>query len=42
MKIPFTVKFRAGWNDEEIVCVELARMAEDLRTCGGRAPRPHP
>ena len=29
--IPFTVKFRAGWNDEEIVCVELARMAED---CG--------
>ncbi len=29
--IPFTVKFRAGWNDEEIVCVELARMAE---SCG--------
>jgi nifR3 family TIM-barrel protein len=29
--LPFTVKFRAGWNDEEIVCVELARMAED---CG--------
>jgi tRNA-dihydrouridine synthase B len=29
--IPFTVKFRAGWNDQEIVCVELARMAED---CG--------
>jgi len=29
--IPFTVKFRAGWNDEEIVCVELARMAEN---CG--------
>jgi len=29
--IPFTVKFRAGWNDEEIVCVELARMAEE---CG--------
>jgi tRNA-dihydrouridine synthase len=27
VKIPFTVKFRAGWNDEEIVCVELARMA---------------
>ena len=26
--IPFTVKFRAGWSDEEIVCVELARMAE--------------
>jgi len=31
VSIPFTVKFRAGWNDEEIVCVELARMAEE---CG--------
>ena len=29
--IPFTVKFRAGWNDDNIVCVELAKMAED---CG--------
>ena len=29
--IPFTVKFRAGWSEEEIVCVELARMAE---SCG--------
>jgi tRNA-dihydrouridine synthase B len=28
VKIPFTVKFRAGWNDDEIVCVELARIAE--------------
>jgi tRNA-dihydrouridine synthase B len=26
--IPFTVKFRMGWNDSDIVCVELARMAE--------------
>ena len=26
--IPFTVKFRLGWNDQQIVCVELARMAE--------------
>jgi nifR3 family TIM-barrel protein len=26
--IPFTVKFRLGWNDNEIVCLELARMAE--------------
>jgi tRNA-dihydrouridine synthase B len=33
VKIPFTVKFRAGWNDEEIVCVELARMAEDCGLC---------
>jgi nifR3 family TIM-barrel protein len=31
VKIPFTVKFRAGWNDDEIICVDLARMAED---CG--------
>jgi tRNA-dihydrouridine synthase B len=28
VKIPFTVKFRVGWNEREIVCVELARMAE--------------
>ncbi len=33
VKIPFTVKFRAGWNDEEIVCVELARMAESCGLC---------
>jgi tRNA-dihydrouridine synthase B len=26
--IPFTVKFRMGWNDAQIVCVELGRMAE--------------
>jgi tRNA-dihydrouridine synthase len=31
VKVPFTVKFRAGWSDDEIVCVELARMAE---ACG--------
>ena len=31
VKIPFTVKFRAGWNDQEIVCVELAKLAE---SCG--------
>jgi nifR3 family TIM-barrel protein len=33
VKIPFTVKFRAGWNDENIVCVELAKMAEDCGLC---------
>jgi tRNA-dihydrouridine synthase B len=33
VKIPFTVKFRAGWNDDEIVCVELAKMAEDCGLC---------
>ena len=27
--IPFTVKFRMGWNDTQIVCVELARMAQE-------------
>ena len=31
--IPFTVKFRAGWNDEEIVCVELAKIAEECGLC---------
>jgi len=31
--IPFTVKFRAGWNDEELVCVELAKMAEACGLC---------
>jgi nifR3 family TIM-barrel protein len=38
VSIPFTVKFRAGWNDEEIVCVELARMAE---ACGLHAVALH-
>ncbi|GGA66718.1 tRNA-dihydrouridine synthase [Edaphobacter acidisoli] len=27
--IPFTVKIRMGWNDKNIVCVELAKLAED-------------
>jgi tRNA-dihydrouridine synthase B len=31
VKVPFTVKFRAGWSDKEIVHVNLAKMAED---CG--------
>ncbi len=38
VKIPFTVKFRAGWNDENIICVELARMAEG---CGLNAVALH-
>jgi tRNA-dihydrouridine synthase B len=29
--VPFTVKFRAGWSDKEVVHVNLARMAEE---CG--------
>ena len=31
VKIPFTVKFRLGWDDDNIVCEPLARMAEE---CG--------
>ena len=33
VQVPFTVKFRAGWSDDEIVCVELAKMAEDCGLC---------
>ena len=33
VKIPFTVKFRAGWDEQEIVCVELAKIAEDCGLC---------
>ncbi len=29
VKIPFTVKIRMGWNDDHIVCVPLAKMAEE-------------
>ena len=36
--IPFTVKFRMGWNDSSIVCVDLAKMAED---CGLNAVALH-
>ncbi len=38
VKIPFTVKFRLGWSDSEIVCVELARLAEN---CGLNAVALH-
>jgi nifR3 family TIM-barrel protein len=38
VKIPFTVKFRAGWSDGELVAVELARMAEE---CGLQAVALH-
>src|SRR5256886_14192389 len=33
VKVPFTVKFRAGWSDDQIVCVELAKMAENCGLC---------
>jgi nifR3 family TIM-barrel protein len=29
IKIPLTMKFRAGWNDGELVHLRMARMAED-------------
>src|SRR5690242_4806423 len=37
--IPFTMKFRAGWNDEELVTVRMAQLAED---CGLQAVALHP
>jgi tRNA-dihydrouridine synthase B len=36
--IPFTVKFRLGWNDNHIICVELARLAQE---CGLQAVALH-
>jgi tRNA-dihydrouridine synthase B len=38
VSIPFTVKFRMGWNDKHIICVELAKMAEE---CGLNAVALH-
>ncbi|MEO6119901.1 MAG: tRNA dihydrouridine synthase DusB [Terriglobales bacterium] len=38
VKIPFTVKFRMGWDDSQIVCVELAKLAEN---CGLQAVALH-
>src|ERR1700745_1301914 len=29
IQIPFTMKFRAGWSDAELVAVRMARLAED-------------
>ena len=39
ISIPLTLKFRAGWNDKELVHVEMARLAED---CGVEAIALHP
>ncbi|HLH19071.1 MAG TPA: tRNA dihydrouridine synthase DusB [Bryobacteraceae bacterium] len=39
ISIPFTMKFRAGWNDEELVAVRMAKLAED---CGLQAVALHP
>jgi tRNA-dihydrouridine synthase B len=39
ISIPLTCKFRAGWNDRELVHVRMARLAED---CGLAAVALHP
>jgi tRNA-dihydrouridine synthase B len=39
ISIPFTMKFRAGWNDQELVAVRMAQLAED---CGLQAVALHP
>jgi len=39
ISIPFTMKFRAGWNDKELVAVHMAKLAED---CGLQAIALHP
>ncbi len=39
ISIPLTMKFRAGWNDRELVAVRMARLAEE---CGLQAVALHP
>ncbi len=39
ISIPFTCKFRAGWNDNELVFVHMARLAQE---CGLQAVALHP
>jgi tRNA-dihydrouridine synthase B len=39
ISIPLTMKFRAGWNDQELVAVKMAMLAED---CGLQAVALHP
>lgn len=39
VSIPFTIKIRAGWDDSQIVAVDVAKMAED---CGVEAVAVHP
>src|ERR1700680_2906713 len=39
ISIPLTIKFRAGWSDQELVAVTLARIAQD---CGVVAVALHP
>ena len=37
--IPLTCKFRAGWNDKELVFVQMAQLAENCGLAGG-SPAP--
>jgi len=39
ISIPLTMKCRAGWNDRELVAVQMAKLAED---CGLQAVALHP
>jgi nifR3 family TIM-barrel protein len=39
ISVPLTMKFRAGWNDQELVHVHMARLAEN---CGLQAVALHP
>jgi len=39
ISIPFTMKCRAGWNDDHLVAVQMAKLAED---CGLEAIALHP
>ncbi len=39
ISIPFTMKFRAGWNDQELVTAKMAQLGED---CGLQAVALHP
>lgn len=39
ISVPLTCKFRAGWNDQELVAVQMAKLAED---CGLAAVALHP
>jgi tRNA-dihydrouridine synthase B len=39
ISIPLTMKFRAGWNDRDLVAVKMARLAED---CGLQTIALHP
>ena len=39
ISIPLTMKFRAGWNDRELVALQMAKLAED---CGLQAIALHP